>query len=142
MESQVRGSLLRERLMATLSGFFGGLAALLATIGLYGVMSYMVAQAQERDRHPDGARRRSRATSCGWSCARRRVLLAAGVVVGLVAARWSPRGRRRRCCSGCSPAIRRRCDGGGGAGVVAMLASYLPALRASRLEPTEALREE
>jgi ABC-type lipoprotein release transport system permease subunit len=32
--------------------------------------------------------------------------------------------------------------GAAGLGVVAMLASYLPALRASRLEPTEALREE
>jgi ABC-type lipoprotein release transport system permease subunit len=29
-----------------------------------------------------------------------------------------------------------------GLGLVAMLASYLPAVRASRLEPTEALREE
>ena len=44
LAAQVRESLLRERLMATLSGFFGGLAALLATIGLYGVMSYMVAR--------------------------------------------------------------------------------------------------
>src|SRR5678816_2605104 len=44
MKTQIRESLLRERLMATLSGFFGGLAALLATIGLYGVMSYMVAR--------------------------------------------------------------------------------------------------
>src|SRR5439155_7634581 len=41
MEATVQQSLLRERLMATLSGFFGALAALLATIGLYGVMSYM-----------------------------------------------------------------------------------------------------
>jgi len=37
----IRDGLLRERLMATLSGFFGFLAAL-ATIGLYGVMSYTV----------------------------------------------------------------------------------------------------
>jgi ABC-type antimicrobial peptide transport system permease subunit len=36
-------SLLRERLMATLSGFFGLLALLLASIGLYGILSYGVA---------------------------------------------------------------------------------------------------
>jgi len=39
--TQIEESLVRERLLATLSGFFGGLALLLAMIGLYGVMSYM-----------------------------------------------------------------------------------------------------
>lgn len=42
--SQIKDSLVRERLMATLAGFFGILATILATIGLYGVMSYMVTQ--------------------------------------------------------------------------------------------------
>ena len=44
LAAKVDDSILRERLLATLSGFFGGLALLLATIGLYGVMSYNVAR--------------------------------------------------------------------------------------------------
>src|SRR5205085_4268507 len=43
-KTQIRDGLLRERLMATLSGIFGGLAAVLAVVGLYGVMAYMVAR--------------------------------------------------------------------------------------------------
>jgi len=39
----IEATILRERLMATLSGFFGGLAFLLACIGLYGLLSYGVA---------------------------------------------------------------------------------------------------
>jgi predicted permease len=44
LHSRISDSLLRERLMATLSGFFGFLAAALAAIGLYGVMAYIVAR--------------------------------------------------------------------------------------------------
>src|SRR5262249_32720565 len=43
-ERQVSESLRLPRTLATLSGFFGGLALLLATIGLYGIMSYNVAR--------------------------------------------------------------------------------------------------
>jgi putative ABC transport system permease protein len=44
LDRQVDDSIKPERLLAVLSGFFGGLAVLLAMIGLYGVLSYSVAQ--------------------------------------------------------------------------------------------------
>jgi hypothetical protein len=40
---RIKDTLFRDRLTATLSGAFGLLAGLLATLGLYGVISYMVA---------------------------------------------------------------------------------------------------
>jgi putative ABC transport system permease protein len=46
LAEQVDDSLVQERLLATLSTFFGGLALLLAMIGLYGALSYLVAQRQ------------------------------------------------------------------------------------------------
>jgi putative ABC transport system permease protein len=44
LAAQVDDSMTRERLLAALSAFFGGLALLMATIGLYGTLSYLVAQ--------------------------------------------------------------------------------------------------
>ena len=46
MGEQVNASLIQERLVAMLSGFFGGLALLLAGLGLYGVTSYAVSRRQ------------------------------------------------------------------------------------------------
>jgi hypothetical protein len=43
MTQRIKDTLLRDRLTATLSGACGLPAGLLATLGLYGVMSYMVA---------------------------------------------------------------------------------------------------
>jgi predicted permease len=46
LAGQVDDSLVEERLLALLSGFFGGLSLLLAMIGLYGTLSYLVTQRQ------------------------------------------------------------------------------------------------
>ena len=51
-QRQIRDGLVPERLMAMLSGFFGLLAAVLAMVGLYGVISYIV----ERRRSEIGIR--------------------------------------------------------------------------------------
>ena len=85
LESQVDDSLVRERLLATLSGVFGGLAALLATIGLYGVMSYMVARRRSEIgiRMALGADRRDVVRMVMREAG---VLLIAGLAVGTVSA--------------------------------------------------------
>jgi len=141
MQTQVRESLLRERLMATLSGFFGALAALIATVGLYGVMSYMVA----RRRNEIGIRMAlgaDRSDVVRMVMREAGLLLAAGLVVGGVLAVLAAR-TASALLFGLQPGdpVTLVTSAVGLAGV-AMLASYLPALRAARLEPTEALREE
>jgi predicted permease len=141
MDSQVTDSLVRERLMATLSGFFGGLAALIATIGLYGVMSYSVARRRNEIgiRMALGAGRRDVVRMVMREAA---TLLAVGLAVGALAALAAARSAQT-LLFGLQPhdpativmaAL--------SLAIVAVLASYLPAARASRLEPTEALREE
>ncbi len=46
LAEQVNDSLVQERMLAVLSGFFGALALLLAMIGLFGTFSYLVTQRQ------------------------------------------------------------------------------------------------
>lgn len=78
----IDATILRERLMATLSGFFGLLALLLACIGVYGILSYGVASRTTEIgiRMALGARR----TDVFWMILREALwLVAIGVVVGL-----------------------------------------------------------
>jgi ABC-type antimicrobial peptide transport system permease subunit len=141
LPAMVRDSLMRERLMATLSGFFGALAALIATIGLYGVMSYMVARRRNEIgiRIALGADRRA---VVGMVMREAGLLLAAGVVVGTALAIAAAR-TAATLLFGLRPGDPATLAMAAvGLGTVAMLASYLPALRAARLQPTEALREE
>jgi predicted permease len=141
LNSMVRDSLMRERLMATLSGFFGLLAGVLATIGLYGVMSYMV----ERRRNEIGIRIALGAdprSVIGMIMREAAALLAAGLVVGglaaIAASQWA-----KTLLFGLKPGDPVSLVAAAAAlTLVAGVASYVPAWRASRLEPTAALREE
>ena len=141
MQSQVKNSLIRERLMATLSGFFGGLAALIAMIGLYGVMSYTVARRRNEIgiRMALGADRREVVRLIMREAG---MLLAAGLVIGTLSALAAARAATT-LLFGLQPHDPASLITAAVAlAAVAALASYVPAVRASRLEPTEALREE
>jgi predicted permease len=141
MNETVEQSLLRERLMATLSGFFGALAAMLATIGLYGVMSYMVARRRNEIgiRMALGADRRDVVRMVMREAG---VLLIAGLGAGTALAVAAAR-TASTLLFGVGPNDPATlATAAGSLAAVAALASYLPAQRAARLAPTIALREE
>lgn len=140
LETMTRDGLLRERLLATVSGFFGLLAVLIAAVGLYGVISYMVVRRTNEIgiRMALGARR-SHIVQAVVSRAALLVAIGigAGVAVGMAAAQGV-----RSMFFGVQPydfptlaaAIVALV-------VVAVAASLVPALRAVRLDPSSALRE-
>jgi ABC-type antimicrobial peptide transport system permease subunit len=138
---QVDESLARERLLATLSGFFGGLALLLAMIGLYGVMSYNVA----RRRNEIGIRM---ALGAEQSRVLRMVLrevsilIGIGLAIGLGAAVATTR-FVESFLYGMKPNDPWTLSLAAAVlALVAALAGFLPARRASRLDPMTALRDE
>jgi putative ABC transport system permease protein len=141
MRAQVRESLLRERLMALLSAFFGALAALIAVIGLYGVMSYMVA----RRRTEIGIRMALGADSRAVVRLITReagTLVIAGLIAGGVLAMVAARSAQALLFE-LQPSDPRTLGMAMiGLGTVAAIASWLPARRAARLDPTIALRED
>jgi predicted permease len=141
LAAKVDDSISRERLLATLCAFFGALALLLAAIGLYGLMSYNVA----RRRHEIGIRM---ALGAGQSRVLRMVLgevailIGAGLVIGLGAALATTRFVATFLYGIKSNDPWTLSLASGVLALVATLAGFLPARRASRLEPMIALREE
>ncbi len=140
-KTQVQDSLVRERLMATLSGFFGLLAGVLATVGLYGVISYMVAKRRNEIgiRIALGANRRS---VLRLILAEASLLVGLGLVIGTALAIAAARTATSLLygLQPGDPVVIGLADTLLAA--VALMASLLPALRASRLEPMAALRED
>src|SRR5581483_2008712 len=140
-QTQVTESLLRERLMATLSGFFGFLAATLATVGLYGVISYMVA----RRRNEIGIRialGADRARIINLVIKEAIVMLIVGLVIGAGLAAAMAR-TATSLLYGLRPTDPATMIGAAIVlALIAVAASTIPALRAARVEPMLALREE
>jgi len=140
-ETQVNDSLLQPRMVALLSAFFGGLALLLAMIGLYGVTAYGVArrQAEIGIRMALGAQ----PGSVVWLVLREvAAMLAIGTLLGLGASLAAGR-LVASLLYGVKPY-----DAAPLAmaalilGIATGIAAYLPAHRAARLDPMAALREE
>jgi putative ABC transport system permease protein len=141
LAQQVNDSIIQERLLATLSGFFGALALLLAMIGFYGVLAYLVLQRQKEIgiRMALGAQRGGILWLVMYDVG---LLLLAGVAVGAGIA-WVATRFVQSLLFGL------RAHGAGtialGIGLlvaVAFLASYLPVRRAMRIDPMIALRYE
>jgi predicted permease len=141
LEKQVEDSLVTERLIASLSTAFGFLATLLASIGLYGVMAYTVAHRTREIgiRMAIGAQKRD----VLWLVLREvLLLLSIGVAVALPAS-WLLTRYIQSQLYGIQPfdpasmfSAMLVIAG------VAMLAGYLPARRATRIDPMHALRYE
>jgi predicted permease len=140
LPSYLRDSLVTERVMASLSGFLGGLAILIASVGLYGVVSYMVSRrhAEIGIRIALGADARSVVRmvigESAW-------LLALGCGLGLILAAAASRSASALLFGiapwdpasfGLAVVV---------LAIVAVTAAWIPARRAARMSPTTALRE-
>jgi predicted permease len=141
LAEQVNDSMIQERMLALLSGFFGALALLLAMIGLYGTLSYLVAQ-----RHTEFGIRMALGAEPGsiLRLVLRNVIsvLVVGIVAGLAISLAATRilrellfglGPRDTVTMVAAVAV---------LSVVALIAGYLPARRATRVNPMVALRNE
>jgi predicted permease len=138
---QLRSSLTQERLLAMLAGFFGTLALVLSALGLYGVTAHAVG----RRRAEIGIRLALGATRGGivqLVLGRVSWLVGLGIVGGAGLSLWLAK-YVSTLLYGVPP--RDPWTLGGAALVLAavgLLAGWLPAQRASRLDPTVALRTE
>jgi predicted permease len=141
MEEQIAASLLSERLLASLSTAFGVLALLLASVGLYGVISYDVTR-QRRDIGIRLALGATRSAVLAAVLRRAGLVVAAGLGIGLVGAWFAS-----QLVAGFLFGLTARDPYMLGVSAVtltitAMLAGYFPARRASQVDPAITLRME
>jgi len=137
----IRDSLLQERLLAMLSGFFGVLAALLTMTGVYGVISYLVATR----RNEIGIRMALGATR--WNVVaqvmRQTVLaLGVGITIGVILALLAGRAATALLYELTPNDLVSFAAAIGLLILISLVGSFVPARRASRVDPMVALRYE
>ncbi len=141
MQQQIDNNILEDRLIASLSSFFGFLALLLASVGLYGVISYAVMRRTREIgiRMALGASR----SAVRWLILRdASILVAAGAVIGIPAALAATRLVRSSLFGIGTQDPATVVTAAFVLASVAALASLLPARRATKVDPMIALRYE
>jgi putative ABC transport system permease protein len=139
--ADIGDTVVRERLLATLSGAFGVLAAVLTLVGLYGLIAYTVTRRTNEIgvRMALGA---GRAAIARLILRETGVLVGAGAAVGVLLALAGGRAAASLLFGVVPydpPALLLAL---GGLAAIALAASYAPARRATRIEPVAALRAE
>ena len=139
MESRLSSSVLRPQLYAVFVGLFGAIALLLATLGVYGLLSHTVAQSRGEIgiRMALGARRGNVVALVFRQGAS---LVAAGAGLGLIATRVLARTLDSLLFGVTSEDAATFASSAILLIATALVACWLPARRASRVNPTDALR--
>jgi predicted lysophospholipase L1 biosynthesis ABC-type transport system permease subunit len=141
LAGQVQGTAARERLLFMLAVSFGGFALLLAAIGLHGTLAYKVAR-RTREIGVRLALGAQRSSVVGMFVRDALVLAAASAVIGIplsLAAGWSLRAFLFDVAPRDPWTMAAACSV---LALTVLLASVMPAFRASRVDPAIALRGE
>jgi putative ABC transport system permease protein len=141
MEENIEDSLASQRLTMTLLGVFAGLALILASIGLYGVMALIVTQ-RTREMGIRFALGASRGDVLRLVLGQGAVLVGMGLITGLLGAFFASQALRSVLYDVAPLDPAALISALLTLSLVALIACFLPARRASLVDPIEALRME